>query len=181
MQFNLGQLNKTIERKQNTTRHFSSILKLNKWPIELELIEQIDIEQNNFDQFSNWTISWLNTIQLNIKLLNKYGATIEQGSNRTNLKLAKLQLNNCVLNKWTCSKNYWSVVIGQLSLFSCHCSVVMSMITIIMMLIMGHTFACPRCQYRSPRLQSWSKKRALGCVNSPPRGQRESRGGIHAT
>ena len=91
MQFNLGQLNKTIEQKHNTTRHFSSILTLNKWPIELELIKQIDIEQNHFDQFSNWTISWLNSVKLNIKLLNNYGATIEQGSNWTNLKLAKLQ------------------------------------------------------------------------------------------
>ena len=120
MQFNLGQLNKTIEQKHNTTRHFSSILNLNKWPIELVLIEQIDIEQNHVDQFSNWTISWLNTIQLNIKLLNKYRATIEQGSNWTNLKLAKLQLNNCVLDELTCSKNYCSVVIGQLSLFNWH-------------------------------------------------------------
>ena len=30
-------------------------------------------------------------------------------------------------------------------------------------------------------LQSWAKEWALGCVNSPPRGQRESGGGIHAT
>ena len=61
MQFNLGQLNKTIEQNNNTTRLFSSNLKLNKWSIELELIEQLPIEQKQLDKFIRTTeqmVSW---------------------------------------------------------------------------------------------------------------------------